>query len=76
MITRSGYKQIAHFPLPEDAWWDLYYTPLEKRIKSLKIKYKDDPEALKYLDEEREEIDLFRKYNRWYGSVFYIMQKE
>jgi len=27
------------------------------------------------IKEEEKEIDLFRKYNEWYGSVFYVMQK-
>ncbi len=74
LISRSGYKIIGHFPLPEDAWWDEYYSPLEERIKKLRQKYKEDANAIAVLDNEQEEIDLFRKYSKWYGSVFYIMQ--
>ena len=33
-------------------------------------------EALEMIKEEELEIDLFRKYNKWYGSVFYVMQKK
>jgi len=76
IIEKCGYKLIAYFPLPEDAWWDLYYTPLEKRLPDLRTKFKDNPKALEMLDETQLEIDLFRKYNQWYGSVFYIMQKQ
>jgi len=28
------------------------------------------------IEEEQLEVDLFRKYNSWYGSVFYVMQKQ
>ena len=75
IIKKTGYKLLGHFPLPEDAWWDLYYNPLEKRLKKLRIKYKNNQEALNMIQEEQKEINLFRKYNKWYGSVFYIMQK-
>lgn len=75
IIRKCGYKIIGHFPLPENAWWELYYNPLEKRLKMLEKKYKNNPEALEMIRGEYEEIDLFRKYNKWYGSVFYVMQK-
>ncbi|MBN1280210.1 MAG: class I SAM-dependent methyltransferase [Candidatus Thermoplasmatota archaeon] len=75
IIERSGYRLLGHFALPDDAWWEFYYTPLEKRVKQLRTKYAENPEALEMLRLEQEEIDLFRKYHSWYGSVFYVMQK-
>jgi ubiquinone/menaquinone biosynthesis C-methylase UbiE len=75
IIPQCGYDVLGHFTLPEDAWWEEYYHPLGDRLNQLREKYKDDPEALEILDTEQEEIDLYRKYSEWYGSVFYIMQK-
>lgn len=75
VISRCGYRIIGYFPLPEDAWWEEYYGPLEERIRELRKKCKGEPEALSVLENEQQEIDLFRKYSKWYGSVFYIMQK-
>jgi len=75
IIPGCGYMVLGHFPLPEDAWWQEYYHPLAERINMLKAKYKDDPVALRILDSEQEEIDLYKKYSEWYGSVFYVMQK-
>jgi ubiquinone/menaquinone biosynthesis C-methylase UbiE len=74
-IVQCGYHVLDHFPLPEDAWLDEYYHPLERRLDLLRAKYKDDQEALKLIDSEQEEIDLYRKYSEWYGYVFYVMQK-
>jgi len=51
------------------------YGPLEERVNTLRVKYADDPAALAQLDEELVEIEMFRKYNRWYGSVFFAMQR-
>jgi ubiquinone/menaquinone biosynthesis C-methylase UbiE len=75
IIPRCGHTVLGHFPLPEDAWWEEYYHPLEERLNQLRTKYKDDPEALRILDSENEEIELYKKYSEWYGSVFYVMQK-
>jgi len=44
-------------------------------LKKLEIKYKNNTRALEMINEEYKEINLFRKYNEWYGSVFYMMQK-
>ncbi len=45
-IERSGFWLIDHFILPDEAWWDDFYTPMEIRIEELRGKYKDDDEAL------------------------------
>ena len=74
-IQKTGYREIGHFVLPKSAWWDDYYTPLEKRIAILTKKYRDNVEALAFLRESQREIDLYRRYSEWYGYVFYIMQK-
>jgi SAM-dependent methyltransferase len=76
IIKKCGYKILGHFPLPEDAWWELYYNPLEKRLKKLRIKFKDNPKGLKMVEDAELEIEMFRKYNAWYGSVFFVMQKK
>lgn len=75
IIPGCGYEILGHFPLPEDAWWEEYYHPLEERIDQLRIKYGEDEEALRILDSEQEEIELYKKYSAWYGSVFYVMQR-
>ena len=75
IIFKCGYTLLGQFTLPEDAWWIEYYDPLEKRIKSLRRKYIDVPEALAVLDNEQREIDMYKKYHQWYGSVFFVMQR-
>jgi len=75
IIKRCGYDLLGHFPLPEDAWWEFYYDPLKLRLDTLSTKYKDNEQALALIQEGYSEIEMFRKYNAWYGSVFYVMQK-
>jgi SAM-dependent methyltransferase len=74
-IAAAGYRALGHFALPEDAWWHAYYGPLQERIEALRVKYTGDADALVQLDEELVEIDMYRRYCRWYGSVFFVVQK-
>jgi len=76
IIKKCNYTLLGYFPLPEDAWWEFYYEPLQNRLQKLRIKYKEDHTALALIEEEQHEIDLFTQYNHWFGSVFYIMQKK
>jgi SAM-dependent methyltransferase len=75
LIAAAGHRLLGHFTLGEDAWWPEYYGPLQERIDMLRAKYANDRSALSQLDEEQREIDLYRKYSRWYGSVFFVMQR-
>lgn len=74
-VTRNlGYRMNEHFILLDSGWWE-YYGPLENRIFLLKEKYEGNEEAMQTLEEELEEIKIYRKYSEWYGNVYYIMQK-
>jgi len=75
LLQKAGYYEAGHFALPESAWWQDYYSPLEKRIGMLTEQYRHNDEALAFLDNSQREIDLYRKYSEWYGYVFYVMQK-
>jgi len=74
-IPGCGYRLLDHFTLPEDTWWVEYYEPLQERIDQLRQTYRHNDEALAELANEQQEIDLYRKYQRWYGSAFFLMQK-
>jgi SAM-dependent methyltransferase len=73
-VERAGYRLIGHFTLPDEAWWNDYYHPIEKKLATLRELYKDDKEALKHLTMEQVEIDFFSKYSKYYGYVFFVMQ--
>jgi SAM-dependent methyltransferase len=74
-IKTSGYEVIGHFTLPESAWLDPYYLPLEDRLPSFRERYKTDPDKLGVVESVQTEIDLYRKYSSFYGYVFYLMQR-
>jgi SAM-dependent methyltransferase len=70
-----GFTILDHFILPERAWWDLYYRPLEPRLQGLRERYAQDPGKLEVIELIQKEIDIYRKYSDYYGYVFYVMQR-
>jgi ubiquinone/menaquinone biosynthesis C-methylase UbiE len=75
VIAAAGYSQVEHFAIPESAWLEEYYGPLQQRVEKLRVKYRNDPEALKVLAAEDSERESYRKYAAYYGYVFYIMKQ-
>ena len=73
-IKNCGYEDLGHFILPESAWWDAFYHPLEDRLQSIREKYASDPDKLEWVESAQTEIDLYRRYSSYYGYVFYLMR--
>lgn len=73
LTKRMGYLPVAHYLLPQEAWWQHYYTPLEQRLQPLKDKYSDSEDALQVLESHQREINIYRQYSDYYGYVFYIL---
>jgi len=74
-IFRScGYSLLGDFVLPENAWWDDYYGPMQSRLELLADKYMGNANATPVLDYCQLEIDLFARYADYYGYAFLIGQ--
>ena len=74
IIEKAGYDLIGSFVLPEKDWWELLYTPLEKRLTILREEHKKNKDFLMFLESTQKEIDLYRKYSNYYGYAFYVMK--
>ena len=73
LVARCGYRLLGDFVLPEEAWWDDYYTPKLARLEKLKSKYAGDDLARSVLDLTVEETEMYREYSDFYGYVFLVM---
>jgi len=51
------------------------HKPIENKLTSLKLKYRDNPEAMEVIDMEITEIDLYKKFSDYYGYEFFITKK-
>jgi SAM-dependent methyltransferase len=74
-IEANGYEHVADIVLPRTAWFDEYLTPLERRIDAIAAKRPHDEPFLRFLEGERTEIDVARRYGDAFGYVFYVMRK-
>ena len=74
-VSRCGFRTLDHFVLPQEAWWRSYYKPLQALIDDLRLEHRHDPEAIGLCETLQTEIDIYRKYNDYYGYVFYVMQR-
>ena len=74
MVRKAGYQLIGHFTLPDASWTKNYYDPMERRIKELKKKYFAGHEARTVFSACQREIDLFRKYSKYFGYEFFVMK--
>ncbi|MDY6852000.1 MAG: methyltransferase domain-containing protein, partial [Thermodesulfobacteriota bacterium] len=74
IIKNCGYEIVGHFTLPESAWWESYYNPLEDRLQLFRKKYATVPNRLEMIDSVQMEIEQYRKNSSYYGYVFYLMQ--
>lgn len=73
--VRHGYDILAWRALPEDVWWSSYYRPLAQRLLEIRPRCANSPDALGVLAQEQQEVELFRKYSKWFGSAFFVMLK-
>jgi len=74
-VLEHGYDLLGHFVLPEDFWLVDYFEPMVARIGELRKKYAEDSAAQSALDQEQRVADLYKKYFKWYGSMFLVMQR-
>jgi hypothetical protein len=74
-MQKAGYNLVAAFTLPEKCWTDNYFIPREATGKALLEKYPGNKTVEAYVENNKYEVELFSKYNRYYGYVFYIGKK-
>ena len=71
-IQDGGFQLLGHFTLPDEAWWDDFYTPMRARVRELRPRYAHDEEALAALDQIAREPELHRAYSDYYAYEFFV----
>ena len=75
LIANGGFDLLGHFTLPDDAWWDDFYRPMQRRIEELRCKYAADSEALAVCDQLEQEPELHRMYSDYYAYEFFVVRR-
>jgi len=75
-IAATGFGLVGHFTLPEEAWWDNFYTPMCQRIDALRATtYKDDAQAQAALDVLAREVETHRRFGHTYAYEFFVARR-
>lgn len=74
-LEKAGYVVVGTFVIPESCWIDHYYAPQVAAQENFLKKYSGDKFVEEFVQSERHEADLYRKYKSYYGYVFYIGKK-
>lgn len=74
VIDACGYDCIAQFPMPESAWWDDYYRPLQQNVAAFRERHRDEADARQLADTVQREIDIRLKYGKFYAYGFFVMR--
>ncbi|WP_342675882.1 class I SAM-dependent methyltransferase [Methanofollis sp. UBA420] len=74
VIAAYGLDLVASFRLPEAAWLEEYYRPLETRLDEFAAEYADNPDAMDLVEMTRREIAVYREHSADYGYVFFVMR--
>jgi SAM-dependent methyltransferase len=73
-IHREGLRLIEMYRLPEAGWWENYYVPMRARVADLRKTYGNDPTLGAFLDSCDLEVEMYRKYKRYHGYTFFVIQ--
>lgn len=74
-ISNCGLELIEHFTLPDAAWWEDFYAPMEARIAELRSNYSGDAEAREILDRLAQEPEMHRHHSDFYAYEFFVARR-
>jgi len=75
LASDGGWAVVGHFMLPDEAWWEDFYSPMEARIEELREAYSGDDEAQEILDELAAEPEMHRRHGQDYNYAFIVLRK-
>ena len=74
-IRDGGFDLAGHFTLPDEAWWEDFYTPMEARIAELRDRYSGDVAASTVLEQIAEEPRMHRLHRDFYAYQFFVARR-
>jgi SAM-dependent methyltransferase len=74
-MQKAGYIPVATFILPENCWTEHFYAPQVTVQEAFLKKYAGNKTAEDFIAYQRYEAQLYYKYRKYYGYVFYIGKK-
>jgi len=74
-LENNGYSLVGYFYLSQDSWIYNYYKPMEERFDPFLKRHGNAEIARKVVNDNKTEIELYKKYKDYYSYGFYIARK-
>ncbi len=74
-LEQAGYSPEGYFVLPNSSWIDNYYNPIEANFSAFLESHNYTAEAQALVAEQHKEMELYKKYQSYYGYGMYIARK-
>jgi len=74
-MQKAGYVPVAVFTLPDTCWTENYFIPQRSRREEFLKQHAGNRTVEDFVGFMKREEDLYSKYSRYYGYVFYIGKK-
>lgn len=74
-LERRGFRVLDYFPLPDEAWWEDFYTAMERRFEVMREQYAGDLEALTVIERLVREPELHRLCSDYYAYEFFLARR-
>ncbi len=75
LMQQAGYIPVATFILPENCWTEHFYDPQVALQEAFLKKYAGNQMAEEFIVNQRHEAQLYNRFKKYYGYVFYIGKK-
>lgn len=74
-LESAGYDLVGYFVLPAHCWIDNYYEPTKARFPAFLKRHAGNPDAPQIVEMERNEAELYRRFQDWFSYGFYVARK-
>lgn len=77
-LEQAGYQPLGYFVLPQSAWWENYYAPLQDSFAAFLARHEgsdDADQAQALVTASQEEIARYQAYHSYYSYGMYVAAK-
>lgn len=75
ILEENDFSPLGYFVLAESSWLDNYYKPMEERFAEFLKKHDNSEAAAEFVEAEKAEIKMYKKYKDYLSYGFYIAKK-
>lgn len=75
ILENSGYSPTGYFTLTSDCWLEEYYNPLQEGLSDFLERNTSSEKVKEIIAAEKQEYELYKKYQDYYSYGVYIAKK-